>query len=208
MSSGFYASYIALWILFSVIALLVVLLYRHFGLIAMGTIEGVQRDGLAVGSQVPAIRGTLSDATDISWEQGENAAFLIFAAPTCEPCAAVLPLIRNLAVSPSVRERVEFIAVVEGMHQSVESLKEKFDLPFSCLAEAAYGAFSDYRVRVTPFAFVIGEDGRVRSKGLCNNSARLKALFETAGLVEIAGLIQEDQPDAGRIEPVPTEVAV
>jgi len=45
MSPVFYVSYGALWLLVLVLGVLVLLLYRHFGMMAMGTLEGVQRDG-------------------------------------------------------------------------------------------------------------------------------------------------------------------
>jgi len=57
---------------------------------------------------------------------------------------------------------------------------------YPCLAEDGSGAFSRYRVRVTPFAFVLSEDGRVVAKGLCNSAARLRALLLAGGLLEAA----------------------
>ena len=58
MSMGFYASYGALWVLLIVTAVLVLLLYRHFGPVAMGTVEGIQRDGLPLGDVAPPIVGS------------------------------------------------------------------------------------------------------------------------------------------------------
>jgi hypothetical protein len=39
---------------------------------------------------------------------------------------------------------------------------------------------------VTPFAFAIGADGRVRSKGLCGDPIRLRDLLAMAGFDEAA----------------------
>ena len=44
MTSIFYVSYIAMWMLLLIEGFLLLLVYRHFGLAALGTIEGVQRD--------------------------------------------------------------------------------------------------------------------------------------------------------------------
>jgi hypothetical protein len=41
-------------------------------------------------------------------------------------------------------------------------------------------------VRVTPFGFVVGSDGRVLAKGLCGDQVRLRGLLEAADLREIA----------------------
>jgi len=49
MSGIVLISHLALWLLVLVNFVLVLLLYRHFGLMSLGTLEGVQRDGLALG---------------------------------------------------------------------------------------------------------------------------------------------------------------
>jgi hypothetical protein len=65
------------------------------------------------------------------------------------------------------------------------------------LAEDGSGAFSRYRVRVTPFGFVIGGDGRILAKGLCGDRARLRGLLEAADMGDIAGALPADaQPVA------------
>ncbi len=58
MSTLFYVSYVALWVLLLTMGVLVLLLYRHFGMMSLGTLEGVQRDGLPIGSaRAPNQRG-------------------------------------------------------------------------------------------------------------------------------------------------------
>ena len=59
------------------------------------------------------------------------------------------------------------------------------------MADDASGAFAKYRVRVTPFAFVIGQDSRVQAKGLCNDPLRLRELLRVAGLESIAASIAD-----------------
>jgi hypothetical protein len=66
VSTGFYASYAAVWLLVLVLGMLVLLLYRHFGLMSMGTVEGIQRDGLAVGEVAPPIIGSAPDGSEAS----------------------------------------------------------------------------------------------------------------------------------------------
>src|SRR5438552_2473824 len=91
-------SVVALWVLFLVNFVLVLLLYRHFGLMSLGTLEGVQRDGLAIGAQAPDVVGVRPDGTDMTWSAPvRRASFLLFAAPDCEPCKAVLPGLDVLA---------------------------------------------------------------------------------------------------------------
>ena len=41
-------------------------------------------------------------------------------------------------------------------------------------------------MRVTPFGFVVGADGRVLAKGLCGDQVRLRGLLEAADLRDVA----------------------
>jgi thiol-disulfide isomerase/thioredoxin len=191
MMSAFEVSYVFLWLLLLVMGILVLLLYRHFGLISMGTLEGVQRDGVPVGEQVPPVFGTSAEGESVTWRPGPEPALLIFASPECEPCEAVLPHVRRLAMTVP-RQALQVVAVTEGREDAAGRLREKFQLPVPCLAEGGGGAFSSYRVRVTPFGFVIGEDGRVRAKGLCNDATRLRDLLSTAGMSTVAGMVMVD----------------
>src|SRR5687768_13170676 len=104
MPTLFYVSYVALWLLLLVLGVLVFLLYRHFGLAALGTLEGVQRDGLPVGEVAPAVHGVTVEGAAVAWapEPGRSG-LLVFAAPDCAPCAAVLPAVDRVAASRNGR---------------------------------------------------------------------------------------------------------
>jgi hypothetical protein len=71
---------------------------------------------------------------------------------------------------------------IPGRQDNAEAVTNKFHPIFPCIAEDGSGAFNNYKVRTTPFAFVVGEDSRVRAKGLCNDAMRLQELLITAGL--------------------------
>ena len=192
MSGILLVSYIALWVLVAVMAVLLILLYRHFGMISLGTLEGVQRDGLPVGTVAPAISGITAEGTDAGWEpKSSKYKVLLFAAPDCEPCATVMPHVNRLALAD---RNLEVAAVVPGPKAEAAMMKERYHSPFLTLAEDGSGAFTQFRVRVTPFGFVIGPDGRVLAKGLCGDPARLRHLLNAAGLKESAALVQSPQP--------------
>ena len=185
MSTLFYVSYAALWLLLLTIGVLVLLLYRHFGLMSLGTLEGVQRDGLPIGAVAPPISGVTAAGQETAWRpQRGQPQLLLFAAPDCEPCATVLPHVERLA--RAVNGDLGIAAVVPGPRDEVTRFAERYRPTFPCLAEDGSGAFTRYKVRVTPFAFVIGRDGRVLAKGLCGDQIRLRGLLEAADLNEIA----------------------
>ena len=199
MSTPFYVSYVALWLLLLAMGVLVLLLYRHFGLMALGTLEGGQRDGLPVGAVAPPISGVTAAGEEATWEpRREQPQLLLFAAPDCEGCAKVLPAVNRLAATNG--RGVGVTALVPGRPEEAARLAAKFAPRFPCLAEDGRGAFERYRVRVSPFAFVVGGDGRVLAKGLCSDEGRLRDLLAAGGLDEAARLLAP-VPLATRPEP-------
>lgn len=193
MSGFLLVSYVALWILMLAMAVLLLLLYRHFGMMSMGTLEGVQRDGLPVGAVAPAISGITADGVDTGWKPtSDRPQVLLFAAPDCEPCANVMPHVNQLAQSGA---NIGVAAIVPGPKAEAIAMRERYHSPFLTLAEDGSGAFGRYRVRVTPFGFVIGPDGRVMAKGLCGDAGRLRHLLHAAGLKDVAQMVgQPNQP--------------
>jgi methylamine dehydrogenase accessory protein MauD len=181
MPTLFWVSYVALWLLLLTVGVLMLLLYRHFGMMALGTLEGVQRDGLPVGSAAPNLSGVTADGKDTTWHPRRGQPhFLLFAAPDCEPCGTILPYLNQLAEVPG--EPVAVTAIVPGPQDEIVRLVDRYHPTYPSLAEDGSGAFHRYRVRVTPFGFVIGGDGRVLAKGLCGDVGRLRQLLEAGGL--------------------------
>ena len=204
--SAFDVSYVVLWVVVVVQGVLLLLVYRHFGMMTLGTMEGVQRDGLPIGEDAPALSGVTARGEDVLWEPSRARPNLVlFATPDCEPCRAVLPYVNQLAALPGSLD-LEIAAIVPGPREGAERMEEEYNPRFTCLADDGAGAFDSYRVRVTPFAFVVGEDGRVRSKGLCSDSLMLRDLLVAGGLSEPTGLA-EPLPLAQHPAPVDREVA-
>lgn len=182
MNNIFYISYIVLWILLMFQGVLLLLIYRHFGLATLGTMEGVQRDGVPVGTVAPSITGRTVQGESIRWSPKKGGLYLLmFVSPDCEPCARILPYVRQLTTAYS---DMEIALIVSGAQDSVDRVLDKFRLPpsITCLAEDGLGAYKSYRVRVTPFAFVIGQDQRVLAKGLCDDAAKLEQLLSVGGM--------------------------
>jgi peroxiredoxin len=190
MSTAFYVSYGALWVLVVVLAVLLLLVYRHFGMMTLGTMEGVQRDGLPIGEKAPSIYGVEPGSKERTWEPPSGrSSVVIFASPDCEPCSVVLPAANRLATMR--KSDLSVLTVVPGPVASADRMLEQYKLTFDCLAEDGSGAFDKYRVRVTPFAFVVGPDGLVRAKGLCSDPMMLRDLLEAAGLPHGANAISQ-----------------
>ena len=189
MSTVFLVSYIALWLLILTIGVLVLLMYRHFGVMSLGTLEGVQRDGLPVGAVAPSLGGITADGQEAGWEPRRGGTdLLLFVSPDCKPCETLLPVVNRL-MTMSAAAGIGITGIVPGPRETVARLDERYRPAFRCLAEDGSGAFGRFRVRVTPFAFVIGADGRVLAKGLCSDPDRLQALLVAAGSDDIAAAV-------------------
>ena len=190
MSSIFLLSYVLLWILLVVQGVLLLLIYRHFGMMSLGTLEGVQRDGLLVGDEAPTLTGITADSVKVQWNaKGDHATFLLFAAPGCEPCAQILPYVRKLGIASKNDLDLSIAVVVPGMQDDVARLNEKFQPTFLSFADDGQDAPSRFRVRVTPFGFVIGKEGRVMAKGLCSDPGKLRDLLLRGGLEDAARVV-------------------
>jgi thiol-disulfide isomerase/thioredoxin len=184
MGQLFVASYIVLWMLVVVMALLVFLLYRHFGVMAMGTADGIQRDGVPVGSVVSDFEAVTADGIKATWRsRASEPHLLVFAAPDCAPCARLLP---HLSLLVRSRPNMRVSVVAAGPHTVARRIVDKFHPQFQTLADDGRGVHSRLRVRVTPFCFVISGDGVVQAKGLCSDHERLADLMKTAGLESVA----------------------
>jgi hypothetical protein len=182
MSTAFYVSYGVLWVLVIVLSVLLLLVYRHFGMMALGTIQGVQRDGIPVGEGAPDITATTPSGRELVLKPGSSGpALVVFASPDCEPCSVVLPYLNNFIGRESAPE---LITLVPGPAATADRLAADYRLIYECYAEDGSGAFDTYRVRVTPFAFVVGRDGTVLSKGLCSEPLMVRDLLAAAGLDE------------------------
>jgi hypothetical protein len=186
VASWFIASYVSLWVLLLVVAIAVTLLYRHFGMMILGTLEGVERDGLHLGNEIPGISGVTAEGKGIRWEPAtDRSTFLLFAAPHCAPCEEVLPWLGYLHSVARPEKRLDIVVVVRGPVENARIIDETFDASYPVVAEDGSGAFEAYGVRVTPFAFVVGDDNRVRAKGLCSDPVRLRSLFAAAGMSDV-----------------------
>ena len=168
---------------------LILLLYRHFGMMAMGTMEGVQRDGLGVGESAPDISGVTAEGRDVLWKTATGRAqVLFFATPGCEPCGDVMPYIGQLA--GDAERGIEVAVIVPGPVDVAREMVGDYGTGFACLAEDGSGAFDKYRVRVTPFAFLVGDDGSILSKGLCSSPVMLQNLLVAGGKEAPAELLE------------------
>jgi methylamine dehydrogenase accessory protein MauD len=170
-------SYLVLWLLVLVMGVLVFLLYRQLGIMYLGSAEGVSRDGLDKGAKAPDFR--LSDQygnTHALSQYRGKPVVLLFGSPHCNPCRTLLPQLHDWA-----KAHPETAVLWLNATSEEESLKFVSDTgaTLPVLPHAPETNLMDrYRVRVTPFMFLLDEGGVVRTKGLVNTRAGLDLYYK------------------------------
>jgi methylamine dehydrogenase accessory protein MauD len=165
-------SFIVLWIIVLVQGVLIFLLYRQLGILYLGSASGVSRDGLAVGSKAPDFQ--LPDSTgrvqSLAQYRGRPVV-LVFGSAHCDPCRRLLPGLQDWADGPGRDFQVIWL------NQASDAESRSFQAETgSTLPMLSYqtGVNDDYRVRVTPFLFMIDRAGTIRAKGLVNTRQQLE----------------------------------
>ena len=170
-------SYILLWLLVFALFLLVFLLYRQLGIMYLGSAEGVSRDGLDRGTKAPdfTVTDQYGEAHRLADYRGKPAV-LLFGSPHCSPCRILLPQLHDWA-----KAHRDVGVLWLNAASPEESLKFVSDTGAS-LPIAPYppenNLMDRYRVRVTPFMFLLDEDGVVRAKGLVNTKAGMDLYYK------------------------------
>lgn len=179
MTTAYLISYTVLWLLVLMQGVLLLLIYRHFGLVALGTFDGVQRDGVAVGSQAPRI----ADDGSMAAPAAVGTFYVrMFLSPECEPCGNIAPYLDGLA-SRGIRDhRLVVTGIITGNGDALHRFIERFRPNYSCVGDEFGDITKAYKVRVTPFGFVSDAAGTVLSKGLCNDPKALANLLSAAGI--------------------------
>ena len=185
-------SYIALWVLVLAVFVLVLLLYRQLGIMYLGSAEGVSRDGLERGTRAPdfSLTDQYGQTHRLSSYKGRPV-LLLFGSPHCSPCRILLPQLHDWA-----RSHPEMAVLWLNAASDEESLKFVSDLG-ATLPVLPYtpedNLMDRYRVRVTPFMFMLDENGVVKVKGLANTKAGLELYYKELRNSDVSSGKQQDQ---------------
>ncbi|MEX2158490.1 MAG: redoxin domain-containing protein [Dehalococcoidia bacterium] len=179
MSGVWLASYIALWAVVLFQGIVIFILLRQLGVIYLGTAQAVARDGLSQGQRAPEFSLPGLDGAPVALAALRGLPLLlVFGSPSCGPCKTLVPELNVFAGEKAGELRVLFLSRgdVEDTRRFVQELDVRVPVavyPDERLAE-------QYKVRVTPFAFLLDGEGVVRAKGLANNRQHLDLLLRQA----------------------------
>ena len=174
LATGFWASYVLLWVVVLVFGVLIVLLFRQFGLTFMRSADRASMQGLDVGSRAPdlSLTDTRGHKHHVRFAADPKAAqqtLIIFALPTCEICADLATTVASL---PAERPQTRFVWV-DGTspnppHRAIDDTRGW--ISGSAPDDAIHRRWD---VSAVPFCFVVGADGRITNKRLINRREEL-----------------------------------
>jgi methylamine dehydrogenase accessory protein MauD len=181
LATAFWVSYVMLWCVVALFGLLILLMYRQFGLAFMGKAERIGMQGLDVGSRAPSFSLVDKNGHEQHVAFGRESpdsrpTVVLFAMPECQVCAR---LVETLPTQPSKQPDVRFVWV-DGSSPS----------PTHATIDGAWvsGSVPDdpvhrrWEVSAVPFGFVVASNGRIADKRLINRREDIEAALAVVGV--------------------------
>ena len=171
------ASNVMVWLVVLFLAFLLLGSLRAQGLLgwqlaqlAATTPRRLGRDGLKPGKKAPdfALPDVSSKEVSLHDFAGRKV-LLVFTQSGCGPCQAVVPELNRL----HDKGEVLILAVNNGEPESTRRWATETGARFPVLAQEKFSVAKRYQVFATPFAFLLNEQGFIRSKGIAGTKEYL-----------------------------------
>lgn len=194
MNEAMLVSNVFLWAAVLGLVVVVLALARQIGILyervaPMGAL--MMDQGPKVGEVAPAFTldsiggGKLSIGAHTGRSQ-----LLFFLSPTCPVCKKLLPVLKS--IQNVEKSWLDVALASDGDLPEHAEFYRKADLksfPYALSTDLGM----TYRISKLPYAVLIGEDGRIRGKGLVNSREQLESLFtaKEAGVASIQEFIDQ-----------------
>lgn len=178
MSGWCLISYVVLWGVVAVLAVVVVALARQIGTLHLrigprGALE-IDEEGPPLGEAIDPIEVTGVDGDDVVLGGEHRAQLLLFVSPGCDVCRQVLPSIEAVARGG---ELAPVVITDTGEEQTSAAYGRKRG---SAPLVASLEACEALEVPGTPYVLILDEHGVVQAKGTVNNMEQMEGLVDTA----------------------------
>lgn len=179
MTEALVVSNVLLWVVVLALLVAVLALARQVGILyeRVAPMGALMLDhGPKVGEAAPvlALESIGGARVAIGLTQGKRSQLIFFLSPTCPVCKKLLPILKSIKGSESAW--LDVVLASDGDLPEHAAFREKAKLaafPYVLSTELGMA----FRVSRLPYAVLIGEDGRVRAKGLVNSREQLESLF-------------------------------
>ncbi|OLB73943.1 MAG: hypothetical protein AUI14_24950 [Actinobacteria bacterium 13_2_20CM_2_71_6] len=178
MSFAFLPSYLVLWAVVLLQALIIVGLVRSLGEIREVAEMGRYPHRLPLGARAPRLRGTDLrtgagvDSSDLAGQE----LVVLFLTSGCSYCRRLADSTRRLPAEPSQSRIAVCQATAEEAAAFVQALAP--DIPV--LVDPSAALHRSYGVRSAPVVFVVDAEGRVRGSGSARHAGELEGLINVA----------------------------
>jgi hypothetical protein len=184
MSPVFWATYGLLWTILAALAVLVILLYRQFGVMIMPGPQRINSGGLNVGSRAPAVLVSINGDHELAFDWSSLSpgklpvgTFALFALPTCPICSRLAEDSQTMADVAARHETLQFIWI-----QQSQAPGHEIHLPQNWTNALSHNAAAHDAMEIpgSPFAYLISARGKILAKGLINSVQDIDSMIATA----------------------------
>ncbi len=156
------------------------------------------RDGLKPGKKAPDFTLPSVDGDDVSLRDfAGRKLLLVFTQSGCGPCHAIAPELNRL----HDKGEHQVLVVNNGDAESTREWAAETKARFPILAQEKFSVSKRYEAFATPFAFLIDEQGIVRSKGIAGSRQYLGYVLSGAGQQKPHDEAESDGSDPQHHEP-------
>ena len=188
MSTFLVVSSTALWLVVLFLCFLLLGALRAIGILRWQleqlqatTPSRVGRNGLAVGKKAPAFSLPSINGKEIALSDfAGRRVLLVFTQSGCSPCNAIVPDLNRLAE----RSTHQVLVINNANIDQTRAWAREADARFPVLAQEKYAVSKRFEAYATPFAFLIDEQGIIRSKGIAGSKQHLNFVLSGAGQKE------------------------
>lgn len=179
MTEALVISNIILWVVVLALLLAVLALARQVGILyeRVAPMGALMLDhGPKVGDMAPVFSLESLDGSSqaVGLSASKKSQLLFFLSPTCPVCKKLLPVLKSIRNVEAAW--LDVVLASDGDRPAHADFYRK-----AALSEFPYVLSTDlgmaFQVGKLPYAVLIGEDGRVRAKGLVNSREQLESLF-------------------------------
>lgn len=171
-----------LWLLVIVLFLLVLLLYRQWGLSLVRPWDRYSQGGIDIGARTPDLTEIVNAVDPESlafceeWLSTTDPTLAVFAIPNCPVCTELKTGIESLEWGQRWPERRLVLIEKVELEDTSGVLRTNGYLHIR-LTDPEDTHFKRFDVRQAPFAYVLSPDRTVQAKGLVNTLEDLEALL-------------------------------
>jgi hypothetical protein len=191
---------VVLWMLMLLISVLVVLLYRQFGLIYIGSRARLSLTGLGVGSQAPEVARLRMAGRDFALDWGAGGGgrgtLVVFGTAGCTLCKKLTPQLNLFA--DRWAHLVDLIFVERGPLPAGPTHDPPNRTQWMYAEDPEGELHRAFDIEATPYAFVVDSSRRVLAKGIVNDVTGLEGVLSMAVTKE--GILNPEPPmGAGKL---------